>query len=156
MRHRVRKSRLGRRPDHQLALRRNLVFALLTHGKITTTLAKAKMLRPVVERLITVAKQGLEDEENREQYERRAISFFTSGQNKRNLTPLNKKQRREKRETEKQGQEYQGVPEQPRIVKRLFQDIAPAFSTRPGGYTRIMKLGPRLGDNADMAVISLV
>jgi large subunit ribosomal protein L17 len=156
MRHRVRKSRLGRRPDHQLALRRNLVFALLTHEKITTTLAKAKMVRPVVERLITIAKRGLEDEENIAQYERRAISFFTSGQNKRNLTPLNKKQRREKREAEKQGIEYKAAPERPRIVKRLFQEIAPKFSTRPGGYTRILKLEPRLGDNADMAVISLV
>ena len=87
MRHRVRKSKLGRRPDHQLALRRNLVYSLLSSGdgKIRTTLAKAKLLRPVVERLITLAKRGNADEANRDRYVRNAISFFTSGQNKRNF-----------------------------------------------------------------------
>jgi large subunit ribosomal protein L17 len=141
MRHRVSKGKLGRRPDHQLALRRNLVFALLQHGQIRTTLAKAKMLRPIVEKLITLAKRGNADESRKYHYELNAISFFTSGQNKRVFVKESKNAK---------------AVEQPRIVKKLFNEIAPAYETRPGGYTRINKLGRRLGDNAEMAIISLV
>lgn len=141
MRHNMRKGKLGRRPDHQLALRRNLVFSLLTHGKVRTTLVKAKMIRPVVEKLITVAKCGNEDSENKMRYVNNAVSFFTSGQNARVFVGSHKDSNRE---------------EQPRIVEKLFDDIAPAYATRPGGYTRIHKLGRRLGDNAQMAIISLV
>jgi large subunit ribosomal protein L17 len=137
----MRKGKLGRRPDHQLALRRNLVFCLLTHGRIRTTLVKAKMIRPVVEKLITIAKCGNEDSENKARYISNAISFFTSGQNARVFEGTHKDGDRK---------------ENPRIVDKLFDEIAPAYTTRTGGYTRIHKLGHRLGDNAQMAVISLI
>lgn len=156
MRHGVRKAKLGRRPDHQLALRRNLVFNILTHGQIKTTLAKAKLLRPVVERLITIAKKGNADEANRERYVRNAISFFTSGQNKRDFVTLTRKQRKERKKAKAEGTEFNMVTENPRIVTRLFTEIAAGYKDRSGGYTRIIKVGPRLGDNAEMAVISLV
>ena len=136
MRHRVRKNKLGRRPDHQLALRRNLVFALLTHGRIRTTLAKAKLTSSVAERLITQVKRGLAaDDQGYLRSEKKAISFFTSGQNSRNLVPLTPKQRKLKKRTEQAGKEYNAPEEQPRIVKKLFQEIAPAYATRNGGYT---------------------
>jgi len=156
MRHRIRKSKLGRRPDHQLALRRNLVYSLLTNGQIKTTLAKAKMVRPVVERLITLAKHGIADEENKERYVKNAISFFTAGQNRRNIVKLTRKQRKENKRAEAAGKKVEKPAEEPRIVNKLFNDIAPAYATRSGGYTRIIKIGPRLGDNAEMAVISLI
>jgi large subunit ribosomal protein L17 len=117
------------------------VHSLLTHGQIKTTLAKAKMIRPVVEKLITIAKKGNQDEQNKARYEANAISFFTNRQNKRIF------------EVVKKGEKPQ---ERPRIVKRLFNEIAPTYETRNGGYTRIHKLGRRLGDNAEMALISLV
>jgi len=156
MRHRVRKNKLGRRPDHQLALRRNLVFSLLTHGRIRTTLAKAKLASGVAERLITLAKKGLADETAKARSEKGAISFFTSGQNKRNLVVLTPKQRKLKKRMEKSGKEYEMPEEQPRIVKKLFEEIAPAYATRPGGYTRIYRLGQRMGDGAEMAILELV
>ena len=156
MRHRVRKSKLGRRPDHQLALRRNLVFALLTHGRIRTTLAKAKLASSVAERLITLVKRGLADESTRNRSEKGAISFFSSGQNKRNLVALTPKQRKLKKRTEKAGKKYETPEEQPRIVKKLFDEIAPTYATRTGGYTRIYRLGQRLGDGAEMAILELV
>ena len=158
MRHRVRKSKLGRRPDHQLALRRNLVYSLISSadGKIRTTLAKAKLLRPVVERLITLAKRGNADEANRDRYVRNAISFFTSGQNKRNFVELTRKQRKDRKKAKANNTEFDMTTEHPRIVTKLFTEIATAYKERPGGYTRIIKVGPRLGDNAEMAVISLV
>ncbi|PCJ21208.1 MAG: 50S ribosomal protein L17 [Candidatus Cloacimonadota bacterium] len=147
MRHRVRSAKLGRRTDHQLSLRRNLVFALINEGKITTTLAKAKMVRPIIEKLITLAKKGNADETARARHLANAVSFFTSGQNKRIFVTTNAKV---------DGKRVKKTTEKPRVVKRLFDEIAPAYSTRPGGYTRIIKLGKRAGDAADMAVISLV
>jgi len=156
MRHRVRKCRLGRRPDHQLALRRNLAYALLDNGKIETTLAKAKMIRPIVEKLITLAKKGNANEGERQRFLSTAISFFSSGQNARKFEELTNKQRKERKKLKAAGKEVPNI-EKPRIVTRLFNEIAPAYADRPGGYTRIHKLGSRrLGDNAEMAVISLV
>lgn len=157
MRHRVRKTKLSRRPDHQLALRRNLVFSLLTHGRIRTTLAKAKLAGAVAERLITIVKRGLAaDELAKVRSERQAISFFTSGQNRRNLVTLSAKQRKAKKRLEKSGGQYESPQEQPRIVTKLFQEIAPAYATRNGGYTRIYRLGQRIGDGAEMAILELV
>ena len=108
--------RLGGSPAHQRLIVSNLATQLFEHGRITTTEAKARVLRPVAERLITKAKKG--DLHNRRQV----------------LATIKNKG----------------------VVHALFEDIAPRFAERPGGYTRITKLGPRKGDNAPMAVIELV
>jgi large subunit ribosomal protein L17 len=113
--------RLGGSPAHQRLLISNLATALFEHGRITTTEAKARALRPVAEKLITKAKKA------------------EAGQN-----PLH--QRREVLKTIRDKA----------VVHTLFTEIAPTFSERPGGYTRITKIGPRKGDNAPMAVIELV
>lgn len=108
--------RLGGSPAHQRLLLSNLATALFTHGRITTTEAKAKRLRPLAERLITFAKRG-------DLHARRQV-----------LTVVRDKS----------------------VVHTLFAEIGPRFASRPGGYTRITKIGPRKGDNAPMAVIELV
>jgi large subunit ribosomal protein L17 len=108
--------RLGGGPAHQKIIIANLATSLFEHGRITTTEAKARVLRPVAERLITKAKKG--DLHNRRQV----------------LATIRDKG----------------------VVHTLFEEIAPRFAERPGGYTRITKLGPRKGDNAPMAVIELV
>ncbi|MDJ1137660.1 50S ribosomal protein L17 [Streptomyces iconiensis] len=108
--------RLGGSASHQKAMLGNLATALFEHGRITTTEAKARRLRPVAERLITKAKKG--DLHNRRQVMR---------------TILDKS-----------------------VVHTLFTEIGPRYENRPGGYTRITKIGPRRGDNAPMAVIELV
>ena len=108
--------RLGGGPAHQKLIVSNLATALFEHGRITTTEAKARLLRPVAEKLITKAKKG--DLHNR----RLVLSVFNNRDD----------------------------------VYRLFSEIAPRFENRPGGYTRITKIGPRRGDNAPMAVIELV
>jgi large subunit ribosomal protein L17 len=108
--------RLGGSPAHQKLIVANLATSLFEHGRITTTEAKARVLRPVAERLITKAKKG--DLHNRRQVLR---TIRDKG-----------------------------------VVHALFEEIAPRFADRPGGYTRITKIGPRKGDNAPMAVIELV
>lgn len=113
--------RLGGGAAHQRLILSNLATALFEHGRITTTEAKARTLRPYAEKLITKAKKA------------------HAGDN-----PLH--QRREVlRDIRDKG-----------VVHALFEDIAPTFADRPGGYTRITKIGPRPGDNAPMAVIELV
>jgi large subunit ribosomal protein L17 len=109
-------ARLGGSPAHQKLILANLATQLFEHGRITTTEAKARVLRPVAERLITKAKKG-------DLHNRRLV-----------LATIRDKG----------------------VVHALFEDIAPRFAERPGGYTRITKIGPRKGDNAPMAVIELV
>src|SRR3954452_12022716 len=108
--------RLGGSPDHQRLILANLATQLFEHGRITTTEAKARALRPHAEKRITKSKKG-------DLHNRREV-----------LKPIRDKS----------------------VVHTLFTDIAPTFSERPGGYTRITKIGPRKGDNAPMAVIELV
>jgi large subunit ribosomal protein L17 len=107
---------MGGSPAHQRHMLSNLASALFEHGKITTTEARARRLRPYAEKLITFAKRG-------DMHARRQV-----------LTV---------------------VPDKG-IVHNLFTEIGPSFANRPGGYTRITKLGPRKGDAAPMAVIELV
>ena len=109
-------ARLGGSASHQKAILANLATALFEHGRITTTEAKAKRLRPYAEKLITHAKAG---------------------------------QLANRREVMKDIRDKD-------IVHTLFAEIGPHFAERPGGYTRITKIGPRKGDNAPMAVIELV
>ena len=108
--------RLGGGPAHERLMLANLATALFEHGKITTTEAKAKRLRPLAERLITFAKRG-------DLAARRKV-----------MTVIRDKS----------------------VVHALFTEIGPQYAGRPGGYTRITKIGPRKGDNAPMAVIELV
>jgi len=108
--------RLGGGPAHERLMLANLATALFEHGKITTTEAKAKRLRPLAERLITFAKRG-------DLAARRKV-----------MTVIRDKS----------------------VVHELFTEIGPQYAGRPGGYTRITKIGPRKGDNAPMAVIELV
>ena len=116
MRHRKKGRKLSRTASHKRATMRNMATALFRHGRIETTTAKAKELRPYAERLITLAKRG-------DLHARRLAA-----------TKI-----------------------QDRVVLgTLFDDIGPRFSERPGGYTRILKLGNRKGDAAEMSLIELV
>jgi large subunit ribosomal protein L17 len=115
-------ARLGGSPAHQRLIVSNLATALFEHGRITTTEAKARVLRPVAEKLITKAKKA-------------PLGTVESLHHRREVL----KTIRDKS-----------------VVHTLFTEIAPTFAERPGGYTRITKIGPRKGDNAPMAVIELV
>jgi large subunit ribosomal protein L17 len=108
--------RLGGGPAHEKLMLANLATSLFEHGRITTTEAKAKRLRPLAEKLVTFAKRG-------DLHARRQV-----------MTTIRDKD----------------------VVHTLFAEIGPRFENRPGGYTRITKVGPRKGDNAPMAVIELV
>jgi len=108
--------RLGGGPAHERLILANLATSLFEHGRITTTEAKARRLRPLAERLISKAKRG-------DLHARRQV-----------LSVIRDKS----------------------IVHELFSEIGPRYANRPGGYTRITKVGPRKGDNAPMAVIELV
>ncbi|GLV72197.1 50S ribosomal protein L17 [Streptomyces hygroscopicus] len=109
-------ARLGGSAAHERLLLANLATALFEHGRITTTEAKARRLRPVAEKLVTKAKKG-------DLHNRRLV-----------LQTIRDKS----------------------VVHTLFTEIAPRYENRPGGYTRITKIGNRRGDNAPMAVIELV
>lgn len=125
MRHRVAHRKLGRVTEHRLATLRNQAQMLLRHERIDTTLAKAKELRPFVERLITVAKRGIKDgaETTRALHARRLVARDIADK---------------------------------RVAGKLFGTIAPRFAERPGGYTRVLHLGRRQGDAAEIAQIELV
>ena len=125
MRHRVAHRKLGRVTEHRIAMLRNQATALLRHEHLTTTVPKAKELRPFVERIITVAKRGLagSDANGRVLTARRLV--------------MQDLQDRE-------------------VVTKLFDAIAPRFASRPGGYTRLLRIGFRKGDSAEMAQVELV
>ena len=116
MRHRARSRKLGRTPSHRLAMYRNMVTSLLDHERIETTDAKAKEVRRIAERMITLGKKG--GLHNR----RRALRII--------------------RERE--------------VAAKVFDDLAERYRERQGGYTRILKLGNRVGDNAPMSIVELV
>src|SRR5437764_7307956 len=125
MRHRVAHRKLGRVTEHRISMLRNQATALLRHEHLTTTVPKAKELRPFVERLITVAKRGLAgpDTNGRVLTARRVV--------------MQDLQDRE-------------------VVTKLFETIAPRFAARAGGYTRLMRVGFRKGDSAEVAQVELV
>ena len=125
MRHRVAHRKLGRVTEHRIAMLRNQATALLKHEHLTTTVPKAKELRPFVERMITVAKRGLAAGE-------------ANGKvlNARRLVMQDLQDRD--------------------VVTKLFDTIAPRFAARAGGYTRLMRVGFRKGDSAELAQVELV
>jgi large subunit ribosomal protein L17 len=116
MRHHRSGKKLGRDSSHRRALYANLACSLIEHGRIKTTEAKAKAVKPFAEQMITLGKRG--DLHAR----RQALSELRSQE----------------------------------AVHLLFADVAPRFAERPGGYSRIVKLGPRPGDSADMVYLELV
>ncbi len=135
MRHRVAGKKLGRSSGHRKALRRNLITALFHHERIETTEAKAKAIRSQAEKLITLAKRGLAAEQEdpaRGVYARR----LAVGRINRWVT------------------EPDGTVVD--VLDKLFNDLAPRYEDRPGGYTRIYKLGLRKGDAARMVLLELV
>ena len=116
MRHARTGKKLGRDSAHRKALYSNLAGALIEHGRIRTTVTKAKAVKPLAEQMITLGRRG--DLHAR----RQATSFLRSRD----------------------------------VVHKLFAEVAPLFKDRPGGYTRIVKIGPRPGDSAEMAYLELV
>ena len=116
MRHRNSGRKLSRNTSHRRALLRNLVTSFLEHGRLMTTLPKAKEIRPLAEKMITLGKRD-------DLHARRQVQAYVL------------------KET---------------IAKRVFDTIAPRFADRPGGYSRIIKLGYRKGDGADLAIIELI
>jgi len=116
VRHQRSGRKLGRDSAHRKALYANLVCSLVEHGRIRTTEAKAKEVRPVAEEMITLGRRG------DVAAARQAVAFLRSKP----------------------------------VVRKLFAEVAPRFADRPGGYTRIVKLGPRQGDAAPMAYLELV
>ena len=109
-------SKLGRTPDHRKAMLRAMVTFLLENGQIETTVTRAKEVRAVAEKMITIAKT------NDLHAKRQVMSYVTKES----------------------------------VAKKLFDEIAPSYAERQGGYTRIIKTGPRRGDAAEMALIQLV
>ena len=116
MRHHRAGKKLGRDSSHRKALYANLAGSLIEHGRIKTTVAKAKAVRPIAEQMITLGRRG--DLHAR----RQAMAFLRSQE----------------------------------IVHKLFAEVGPRFEKRAGGYSRIVRLGPRLGDAAEMAYLELV
>jgi large subunit ribosomal protein L17 len=116
MRHQRSGKKLGRDSAHRKALYANLAGALIEHGRIETTVAKAKAVKPFAEKMITLGKRG-------DLHARRQV-----------LAALRSND----------------------VVHRLFADVAPRFADRPGGYTRIVRIGPRQGDAAEMVYLELV
>jgi large subunit ribosomal protein L17 len=125
MRHRVAYRKLGRITSHRIAMLRNQASALIDHGRVQTTVAKAKELRPFVERLISVAKRSLD-----------APAGSSRGVTARRTVA-------------------QDIADRA-VVQKLFSDIAPRYTERAGGYTRILRLGYRRGDSAEVAEIELL
>jgi len=131
MRHRVAGRRLGRTSEHRMAMRRNLAQSLIEHETVSTTIEKAKEIKPFVEKLITLAKKG------KLEHRRRAISIlgnraivdYEDGQSKKRGT----------------------------VVGKLFSELGPRYLERPGGYTRIIRLSlRRLGDNGELVLLQLL
>ena len=108
--------KLGRTTDHRMAMLRNLVTSLLENGKISTTVTRAKEVRCLAEKMVTLGKK------NTLHTRRQALSFITKED----------------------------------VVTKLFNEIAPKYAERNGGYTRILKTAPRKGDGAEMAILMLV
>ncbi|MGD1147773.1 MAG: 50S ribosomal protein L17 [Thermoanaerobaculaceae bacterium] len=117
MRHNMSKRKLGRVSEHRRALFRNQLKSLVIHERIITTLPKAKELRPIAEKVVTLGRRA-----DSVQARRLAARWLTDRD----------------------------------LVHRLFAEIGPRFVNRPGGYTRIVKLGPRRGDGAELAVLEFV
>ncbi len=134
MRHLKRTAKLGRTGEHRNAMLANLVCSLIKHKRVTTTLAKAKAARSVAEKILTLGKEGT--------LHARRLAAARLRQQPRSLH-----RRKTDREAWRKGED---------VVRILFEDLAPGFKERRGGYTRIVKLSQRQGDASQMAVLEWV
>jgi len=134
MRHLKRTAKLGRTGEHRNAMLANLVGSLIKHKRVTTTLAKAKAARPVAEKLLTLGKTGT-------LHARRLAAAKLRQQ------PQSLHRRKADRVIWRKNED---------LVRILFEDLAPLFKERSGGYTRILRLGQRTGDAAQMAILEWV
>jgi large subunit ribosomal protein L17 len=157
MRHLKAHRKLGRTTEHRISMLRNLATSLINAEKeyIVTTVAKAKELRPFVEKAITLARKaqnldGSDSKAHEVHLRRQAARFFHSGN--RNFKAEQSRFRGKKGEQKEAPERTAGV----RAVQRLFGELGPRYKDRNGGYTRIVRLGRRSGDNAELAVIELV
>src|SRR6267154_1680315 len=125
MRHRVAHRKLGRVTEHRIAMLRNQASALLKYEHLTTTVPRAKELRPFVERLITIAKRGV-----------------AGGEKNGHVLTARRMVMRDLQDRE--------------VVTKLFDTLAPRFASRPGGYTRLLRIGFRKGDSAEVAQVELI
>jgi large subunit ribosomal protein L17 len=150
MRHRVAGRTLGRKSNHRIAMFRNMAVSLFTHGQITTTIPKAKAVKPFVEKLITTAKKGDLAARRRIASELGYDRIMVRDENDKELV------RSKKRENRPGG--YAGkLLSGPKIVKHVVDEVAPRYADRSGGYTRIIKLARhRIGDGADLCILQLV
>src|SRR5438552_3408760 len=125
MRHRVAHRKLGRVTEHRMSMLRNQATNLLRHEHLTTTVPKAKELRPFVERIITIAKRGI-----------------AAGEANGKMLNARRLVMRDLQDRD--------------IVSKLFDTLAPRFADRPGGYTRLLRIGFRKGDSAEVAQVELI
>ena len=125
MRHRKSGRKLGRNPSHRKAMFRNLVTSMIEEEQVVTTISKAKEMRPMIEKLVTLAKRNIDGQVDPAD---RVAAIRQAGKFVRGRDALYK----------------------------LFNELGERFVERPGGYTRIMRSGTRLGDNAQMAIIQFV
>jgi large subunit ribosomal protein L17 len=133
MRHQKRTAKLGRTGEHRNAMLANMVCSLITHKRVTTTLAKAKAVRSVAEKIVTLGKRGT--------IHARRLVAARLRYNSRRMLPT-KQEVAEARKSD--------------VVRVLFDEIAPAFKDRAGGYTRIVKMHQRQGDAAQLAILEWV
>jgi large subunit ribosomal protein L17 len=169
MRHRKAGFKLNRTTAHRQAMLRNMAASLFEHGQIVTTVPKAKALQPFVEKIITKAKRG--DLHARRQViatlgrDRRAFAWMYLPKNPSDAEREQVSKLRERAEGyfdlpdsgEVERNRYGELRKSPRLVKHIFENVAPRFADRPGGYTRIVKLGyRRLGDATLLCVIQFV
>src|SRR3989442_3100960 len=134
MRHRVAHRKLGRTTEHRISMLRNQATALLRYEHLTTTVPKAKELRPFVERLITIAKRGLANGSSGRKAAAAAAELKVLNARRLVMEDLQDRE----------------------VVSKLFDTIAPRFAERPGGYTRLLRVGFRRGDSAEVAQVELI
>ncbi len=169
MRHRKAGFKLNRTTAHRQAMLRNMAASLFEHGQIVTTVPKAKAVQPFVEKIITKARKG--DLHSRRQVismlgaDRRAFAWMFLPKNPTDAEREQVSKLRERAEgyfdvpdsSEVERNRYGELRKAPKLVKHIFENVAPRFSDRPGGYTRIVKLGyRRLGDATLLCVIQFV
>lgn len=169
MRHRKAGYKLGRTSTHRKAMLRNMAVSLFEHGQITTTVQKAKALQPMIEKIVTLAKRG--DIHSRRLVaaklgrDRRAFEWLYVG---KGSTEQDRDRVRTASDrasvffdipdsSEVERNRYGDLRKSPRIVKHIFENVAPRFADRAGGYTRIVRVGRRrLGDAGEICVIQFV